>query len=437
MNNQLASKQKNSPWLPLLLGSLGALLAIGACSVDKSKYSFIPDDEFNSTTNAGNGGGANPNGGGANPNGGDANPNGGDSGAVNADAGAGNTGATGARECVASETTTARRTATCKPAEPEPRRPSTTASIAAIRVAVTQRRAPASNARQASSSARTPRSSSATSSAVPSKTRKFAIARRTAWRPGKKVTACAASPAARAASSLTRRQPSSPTMVTRPIAWSRATWTAREPTPRRCVKQTPRSAMCRAKPARAARRTPFSATATNPRICNADGSNWDSIKKATCTSPSLCDPVGGACMTTGQCTPGQFQCDRTTATFRAVVATATGRPSTAAAARRCATLHRVTRVDAVNSVRPTGARRATATTSKPALTTTASTFPTPTKPAPPAHARPTGATLLAAHVSWARSSATTTAPAIRSASLAISTTTTSRARPARCVTRPP
>ncbi len=86
MTNRLASKQKKFLWLPLLLGSVGCLLAIGACSVDKSKYTFIPDDQFNSTADAGNG-----NGGGANPNGGEGNPGGGDSGAGNADAGTGNT----------------------------------------------------------------------------------------------------------------------------------------------------------------------------------------------------------------------------------------------------------------------------------------------------------------------------------------------------------
>src|SRR5450755_4366203 len=95
MNNQLASNQKKSTWLPLLLGSLGALLAVSACSVDKSKYSFIPDDEFNSTANAGSGNG-NSNGGEGNPSGGEGNPNGGDSGATNGgDAGVGNTGNAG------------------------------------------------------------------------------------------------------------------------------------------------------------------------------------------------------------------------------------------------------------------------------------------------------------------------------------------------------
>src|SRR5436309_2090323 len=90
MNDRLASKN-TTPWLPLAWGSVAALLAIGACSVDKSKYTFIPDDQFNSTANAGTGNG-NPNGGGANPNGGGVN---GDSGATNSDAGTGNTGNAG------------------------------------------------------------------------------------------------------------------------------------------------------------------------------------------------------------------------------------------------------------------------------------------------------------------------------------------------------
>jgi alpha-tubulin suppressor-like RCC1 family protein len=90
MNNRLASKQ-TSPWLPLLLGSAVTLLATFACSVDKSKYSFIPDDEFNSNAGTGNGNG---NGGGTNMGGGSA--AGGDSGATNGgDAGTGNTGNAG------------------------------------------------------------------------------------------------------------------------------------------------------------------------------------------------------------------------------------------------------------------------------------------------------------------------------------------------------
>ncbi|HEY1532426.1 MAG TPA: hypothetical protein VGF76_00355, partial [Polyangiaceae bacterium] len=61
MTDRLASKQNRSLWLPLLLGSVGCLLAIGACSVDKSKYTFIPDDQFNATAgNSNSNGGANP-----------------------------------------------------------------------------------------------------------------------------------------------------------------------------------------------------------------------------------------------------------------------------------------------------------------------------------------------------------------------------------------
>jgi alpha-tubulin suppressor-like RCC1 family protein len=100
MTNRLASKQKKSLWLPLLLGSVCCLLAIGACSVDKSKYTFIPDDEFNGSANAGNGNG-NGNGGGANPNGGEGNPGDGDSGAGNADAGVGNS--AGSETCIVGE----------------------------------------------------------------------------------------------------------------------------------------------------------------------------------------------------------------------------------------------------------------------------------------------------------------------------------------------
>ena len=80
MQSRFASKMTDkSTWLALLLGGAMAALAAQSCSVDKSKYTFIPDDEF---TNAGN----------ANPSGGESNGGGAHGGGSNAGSGNPNAG---------------------------------------------------------------------------------------------------------------------------------------------------------------------------------------------------------------------------------------------------------------------------------------------------------------------------------------------------------
>jgi alpha-tubulin suppressor-like RCC1 family protein len=62
MHDQSASKSTTSHWLWLL----GVAVALSACSVDKGKYEFVPDDQFNAMANAGNSSGGDGTGGGAN-----------------------------------------------------------------------------------------------------------------------------------------------------------------------------------------------------------------------------------------------------------------------------------------------------------------------------------------------------------------------------------
>ena len=71
MPNQLATKlRKKSTWLALALGAAFAGLTAQACSIDKTKYTFIPDDEFaDASTRGGQANGGGENGGGAANNG--------------------------------------------------------------------------------------------------------------------------------------------------------------------------------------------------------------------------------------------------------------------------------------------------------------------------------------------------------------------------------
>jgi alpha-tubulin suppressor-like RCC1 family protein len=93
---------RKSSWLPLLLGGAFAALAAQSCSVDKGKYTFVPDDQFaaGGLNNGGNGGAANGGGahaGGAQGGGTSAgNAGGGEANAGEANAGDGNAGDAGA-----------------------------------------------------------------------------------------------------------------------------------------------------------------------------------------------------------------------------------------------------------------------------------------------------------------------------------------------------
>ena len=59
-NTTVAKSSVKSNWLALLLGVALAAVTVQSCSIDKSKYTFVPDDQFpNSMSGAANGGAAN------------------------------------------------------------------------------------------------------------------------------------------------------------------------------------------------------------------------------------------------------------------------------------------------------------------------------------------------------------------------------------------
>ena len=59
-NTTVAKSSVKSNWLALLLGVAFAAVTVQSCSIDKSKYTFVPDDQFpNSMSGAANGGAAN------------------------------------------------------------------------------------------------------------------------------------------------------------------------------------------------------------------------------------------------------------------------------------------------------------------------------------------------------------------------------------------
>ncbi|HEX3850972.1 MAG TPA: hypothetical protein VHW01_08395 [Polyangiaceae bacterium] len=309
MNNQLASKQKNSSWLPLLLGSLGALLAIGACSVDKSKYSFIPDDEFNATANAGSGNGnGNGNGGGSNPNGGEGNPNGGDSGATNGDAGVGNTGGTGtgggSGTCTVGERncTADGHLQTCRAGTP----PAFDDGIACGdpgRCSPTQSTCLKCTPGEFQCTNTTLQQCNILGSAF--EDTEVCDSKADCVANGQKGYCVRCKPGADScelASTLPNVMSNDPYATNRLVACN--VDGSGIDTTQVCEADT---AVCSATGKTCTRCTPnaFFCDGPNLQKCNADGSNFD--QKASCTSPSLCDPVAGAC-TAGDCNPGQFQC---------------------------------------------------------------------------------------------------------------------------------
>src|SRR6188474_3283049 len=106
MRNTVVGKSSvKSNWLALLLGVAFAAVTVQSCSIDTSKYTFIPDDEFadaSTKSGAANGGGENGGGphAGANNGGG---TNAGDAGMSGGDGMSGGESGAGSGECTPGE----------------------------------------------------------------------------------------------------------------------------------------------------------------------------------------------------------------------------------------------------------------------------------------------------------------------------------------------